>query len=54
MNGQRIVIVPSKHLVIVRFGTTVDPPNFDMKGLVRLVADISGAVSDTPIDASPK
>jgi CubicO group peptidase (beta-lactamase class C family) len=54
MNGQRIVIVPSKHLVIVRFGTTVDPPNFDMKGLVRLVADISGAISDTPIDASPK
>ncbi len=44
MNGQRIVIVPSKHLVIVRFGSTVDPPRFDMQGLVRLVADVSTAV----------
>jgi len=44
MNGQRIVIVPSKHLVVVRFGSTVDPPRFDMKGLVRLVADVSAAV----------
>lgn len=42
--GQRIVIVPSKHLVIVRLGTTVDPPNYDIKGLVRLVADMSAAV----------
>jgi CubicO group peptidase (beta-lactamase class C family) len=44
MNGQRIVIVPSKRLVIVRFGSTVDPPRFDMKGLVRLVADVSTTV----------
>jgi len=42
--GQRIVIVPSKRLVIVRLGTTVDPPNFDIQGLVRLVADVSGSV----------
>ena len=44
MNGQRILIVPSKRLVIVRFGSTVDPPRFDMKGLVRLLADISSAL----------
>ncbi|MFK2874568.1 serine hydrolase domain-containing protein [Dyella lipolytica] len=42
--GQRIVIVPAKHLVIVRLGTTVDPPNYDIKGLVRLVADVSTAI----------
>ncbi len=44
MNGQRIVIVPSKHLVVVRFGSTVDPPRFDMQGLVRLIADVSAAI----------
>jgi CubicO group peptidase (beta-lactamase class C family) len=44
MNGQRILIVPSKRLVIVRFGSTVDPPRFDMKGLVRLVADVSATI----------
>ena len=44
MNGQRIVLAPSKHLVVVRFGSTVDPPRFDMQGLVRLVADVSAAV----------
>ncbi len=38
--GQRIVIVPSQRLVIVRFGATVDPPAFDIRGLTRLVADV--------------
>ena len=38
--GQRIVIVPSQRLVIVRFGATVDPPAFDIRGLNRLVADV--------------
>ncbi len=41
--GQRIVIIPSQRLVIVRFGATVDPPNFDIHGLIRLVADIIAA-----------
>lgn len=45
MNGQRIVIVPSRRLVVVRFGSTVDPPRFDMKGLIRLVADVSVALN---------
>jgi CubicO group peptidase (beta-lactamase class C family) len=40
MNGQRILIVPSHRLVIVRLGSTLDPPNFDMRGLVRLVNDV--------------
>jgi CubicO group peptidase (beta-lactamase class C family) len=41
--GQRIVIVPSQRLVIVRFGATIDPPNFDIHGLTRLVADVIAA-----------
>ena len=44
INGQRILIVPSRRLVIVRLGSTLDPPNFDMRGLVRLVNDISAAL----------
>lgn len=44
MNGQRILIVPSERLVIVRLGSTLDPPNFDMRGLVRLVNDVIAAV----------
>jgi CubicO group peptidase (beta-lactamase class C family) len=41
--GQRIVIVPSERLAIVRFGATIDPPNFDIHGLTRLVADVIAA-----------
>lgn len=40
--GQRIVIIPSAGLVIVRLGLT-HSPGFDMKGLLRLVADTSAA-----------
>jgi CubicO group peptidase (beta-lactamase class C family) len=42
-DGQRVVIVPSDQLVIVRLGSTVDPPNYDIKGLVKLVADVRSA-----------
>jgi hypothetical protein len=38
-----VVIVPSDQLVIVRLGSTVDPPFYDMKGLVKLVADVRAA-----------
>jgi CubicO group peptidase (beta-lactamase class C family) len=41
--GQRVVIVPSQRLVIVRFGATIDPPDFDIRGLTRLVADVIAA-----------
>jgi CubicO group peptidase (beta-lactamase class C family) len=41
--GQRIVIVPSKRLVIVRFGATIDYPGEDIHGLTRLVADVIAA-----------
>jgi CubicO group peptidase (beta-lactamase class C family) len=43
--GQRVVIIPSQHLVIVRFGATIDPPNFDIHGLTRLVKDV---IADQP------
>jgi len=42
-DGQRVLIVPSDQLVIVRLGSTVDPPRYDMKGLVKLVTDVRAA-----------
>jgi formylmethanofuran dehydrogenase subunit C len=44
--GQRVVIIPSAGLVIVRLGLT-HRPGFDMKGLLRLIADTTSA-SRTP------
>jgi CubicO group peptidase (beta-lactamase class C family) len=41
--GQRVVIIPSAHLVIVRVGLT-HSPDFDIKGLLRLVRDTSSAL----------
>ena len=41
--GQRIVIVPSQRLVIVRMGQTMDPPDFDIQGLVQLTAEVVAA-----------
>lgn len=41
--GQRVVIVPSQRLVIVRFGATIDPPDFDIRGLEQLVTDVIAA-----------
>lgn len=44
--GQRVVVVPSQRLVIVRLGATLDPPDFDIEGLERLVADVIAAEHD--------
>jgi CubicO group peptidase (beta-lactamase class C family) len=41
--GQRIVILPSQHLVIVRLGDSVDPTG-DISGLGRLVKEAIAAV----------
>jgi CubicO group peptidase (beta-lactamase class C family) len=41
--GQRIVIAPSQHLVIVRLGDSVDPTG-DIRGLGRLVKEVIAAV----------
>ncbi len=43
--GQRIVIVPSKNLVIVRMGVTQDFSNSDY-GVARLVSDVTAAIGD--------
>ncbi len=40
--GQRIVIMPSQHLVVVRLGDSVDPTG-DMRGLGRLVKEVIAA-----------
>jgi len=40
--GQRIVIMPSQHMVIVRLGDSVDPSG-DMRGLTRLVKEVIAA-----------
>lgn len=41
--GQRVVIIPSADLVIVRLGFS-HGPGFDIRGLLRLVADTSSAL----------
>ena len=40
--GQRIVIMPSQHLVVVRLGDSVDPTG-DTGGLERLVKGVIAA-----------
>ncbi len=41
--GQRVVILPSQHLVIVRLGASADPTG-DIRGLGRLVKEVIAAV----------
>ncbi len=43
--GQRVVILPSQHLVIVRLGNSVDPTG-DIRGLGRLVKEVIAAVQN--------
>ena len=46
--GQRVVIIPSMQLVVVRLGVSQDWPDFDMKGLVRLISDTIAALKRSP------
>ncbi len=43
--GQRIVIAPARRLVVVRLGRSQDWETFDIRGLIRLVADVDAALS---------
>ena len=43
--GQRIVVVPSSNLVVVRMGVTQDYSNADY-GVARLVSDVIAAVGN--------
>ena len=40
--GQRVVILPSQHMVIVRLGDSIDPTG-DIRGLARLVSEAIAA-----------
>jgi CubicO group peptidase (beta-lactamase class C family) len=42
--GQRCVIIPSQHMVVVRMGDSVDPTG-DMRGLARLIREVIAATS---------
>ena len=46
--GQRVVIIPSQRLVIIRFGPAQQWPDFDIEGLLRLVRDVIAAADDKP------
>ena len=46
--GQRIVIAPAERLVVVRLGRSQDWETFDIRGLIRLVADANAAVNHGP------
>jgi hypothetical protein len=43
--GQRIVIAPARRLVVVRLGRSQEWETFDIRGLIRLVADVDAALS---------
>jgi CubicO group peptidase (beta-lactamase class C family) len=43
--GQRIVVSPARRLVVVRLGRSQDWETFDIRGLIRLVADVDRALA---------
>jgi len=44
--GQRVIIVPSASLVVVRMGFSDDYPNFDIQGAANLVRDVIAALGN--------
>ncbi|HWP73003.1 MAG TPA: serine hydrolase [Methylomirabilota bacterium] len=43
--GQRIVVSPARRLVVVQLGRSQDWETFDIRGLIRLVADVDRALA---------
>jgi CubicO group peptidase (beta-lactamase class C family) len=43
--GQRVVVIPSARLAVVRLGLT-HSPGFDMRGLLRLISDTTAALGN--------
>jgi CubicO group peptidase (beta-lactamase class C family) len=43
--GQRIYVMPSRRLVVVRMGVTQQPPDFDIIGDLRLIRDMIAATT---------
>jgi CubicO group peptidase (beta-lactamase class C family) len=43
--GQRIVVAPARRLVVVRLGRSQDWETFDIRGVIRLVADVDRALA---------
>jgi hypothetical protein len=43
--GQRIVVAPAQQLVVVRLGRSQDWATFDIRGLIRLVAEANAALN---------
>jgi len=46
--GQRIAVLPSQHLVVVRLGRSQDWPNFDFPGFARLVIEVAASLAPRP------
>jgi CubicO group peptidase (beta-lactamase class C family) len=46
--GQRIVIAPAEQLVVVRLRRSQDWETFDIRGLIRLVAEVNVALNHPP------
>jgi len=52
--GQRVYIVPSTDVVIVRLGVTEDWPDFDIEGDEQLVREVLAALPPAPKPACPQ
>jgi hypothetical protein len=52
--GQRVYIVPSADVVIVRLGVTENWPDFDIEGDEQLVREVLAALPPAPKPACPK